>query len=217
MTEMNDAATTARQRLSAMVDGEADDATVRMVCGQWRDQPVMAEAWRDYQLIGDVLRSDDLASTAAHDANFLRSLRERMAGEPTVLAPALPAASGPAAGRAPHETRRSWLAASAVAAGFMAVAGVLVVLRGPDVSTDPASAASGIAQNPAGSGVVLASDVAIMGPPADVVPGLVRDAKLIRDARLDQYLTAHKQFAGTSALAAPSAYVRSTATEAPRR
>jgi sigma-E factor negative regulatory protein RseA len=38
---------------------------------------------------------------------------------------------------------------------------------------------------------------------------VVADAHLIRDARLDRYLAAHKQFAGTSALGVPSAFLRS--------
>ena len=212
MTALDDPAASARERLSAMVDGETDDAAVRLACTQWRDQPELASTWREYHLIGDVLRSDDLASTAAHDASFLQSLRVRLSAEPTILMPALPAPGDPAPARTPYESRRSWLAASAVAAGFMAVAGVLVVLRGPDASPDGAR----LAQDRAGSGVVLASDVT-MGPPAEPVPGLVRDADLIRDARLDQYLKAHKQFAGTSALSAPTAFVRSAAAEAPRR
>ena len=212
MTTMDDAAASARERLSAMVDGETDDAAVRLACAQWRERPELISTWREYQLIGDVLRSDDLASTAAHDASFLQSLRARLSAEPTVLLPAAPAPGDPAPARTPYEARRSWLAASAVAAGFMAVAGVLVVLRGPDASPEGA----GFAQGRAGSGVVLASDVA-MGPPADTVPPLVRDADLIRDARLDQYLKAHKQFAGTSALSAPTGFVRSSAPDAGRR
>ncbi|MEO6409948.1 MAG: sigma-E factor negative regulatory protein [Burkholderiaceae bacterium] len=213
MTEMDDLATSTRERLSAMVDGETDDAAVRLACGEWRIQSAIAATWRDYQLIGDVLRSEDLATTAAHDANFLQSLRDRLDGEPTVLMPAAPAPGDPAPARTPYQARRSWVAASAVAAGFMAVAGVLVVVRGPDAP----SGGAGFAQERAGSGVVLASDQTTMGPPADVVPGLVRDANLIRDARLDQYLKAHKQFAGTSALSAPTAFVRSAASDAPRR
>ena len=31
---------------------------------------------------------------------------------------------------------------------------------------------------------------------------------MIRDAQLDRYLAAHKQFAGTSALGVPSAFLR---------
>ena len=32
---------------------------------------------------------------------------------------------------------------------------------------------------------------------------------MLRDARLERYLAAHKQFAGTSALGVPSAFLRS--------
>jgi sigma-E factor negative regulatory protein RseA len=38
---------------------------------------------------------------------------------------------------------------------------------------------------------------------------VVADVRMIRDAQLDRYLTAHKQFAGTSALGVPSAFLRS--------
>ena len=46
---------------------------------------------------------------------------------------------------------------------------------------------------------------------------VVADMRMIRDAQLDRYLAAHKQFAGTSALGVPSAFLRSaTLDTAPR-
>jgi len=41
---------------------------------------------------------------------------------------------------------------------------------------------------------------------------LVANGKLIRDARLDGYLAAHKQFAGSSALGVPSGFLRNATT-----
>jgi sigma-E factor negative regulatory protein RseA len=41
----------------------------------------------------------------------------------------------------------------------------------------------------------------------------VASGKLIRDARLDQYLAAHKQFGGSTALGAPSGFLRSATSE----
>ena len=41
------------------------------------------------------------------------------------------------------------------------------------------------------------------GIPSDVI-----DGRLVRDPRLDRYLAAHKQFAGTSALGVPSVFLR---------
>jgi sigma-E factor negative regulatory protein RseA len=45
----------------------------------------------------------------------------------------------------------------------------------------------------------------------------VASNQLIRDARLDRYLAAHQQFAGSSALGMPSAYLRNATAEIPGR
>jgi len=42
---------------------------------------------------------------------------------------------------------------------------------------------------------------------------IVASGKVIRDARLDRYLAAHKQFAGTSALGVPSGFLRAATSE----
>ena len=66
-------------------------------------------------------------------------------------------------------------------------------------------------QTPATRQVALAS-TAFAEPPAVVANG-----KLIRDARLDQYLAAHKQFGGSSALGVPSGFLRSATYDASER
>jgi sigma-E factor negative regulatory protein RseA len=48
-------------------------------------------------------------------------------------------------------------------------------------------------------------------------PVVVANPTIIRDARLDRYLSAHQQFAGSSALGQPSRYLRSATVEAPAR
>ena len=85
----------ARERLSAMLDGDADAAALDAVLGAWRREPQTRERWHTYTLIGDVLRSEDLAQPAAHDAAFLARLRDRLAQEPAILAP-LPVVVAPA-------------------------------------------------------------------------------------------------------------------------
>jgi sigma-E factor negative regulatory protein RseA len=52
------------------------------------------------------------------------------------------------------------------------------------------------------------SSVPGVGEPQTVVAS----GQVIRDARLDRYLDAHKQFAGSSALGVPSAFLRSATT-----
>ena len=210
----------ARERLSALLDGELDGNAVTQACAQWRDSAESRSAWHAYGLIGDVLRSDDLAGDAARDAGFLATLRARMANEPVVLAPQPreAPAQGPvrAAARAVAGggTRRwSWMAPTAVAAGFVAVAGVLTLTR-PGVLPDRADAMS-VAQTPAAL-PTAATLVGSSAPPAEPQT-FTASGQLIRDARLDSYLAAHKQFAGSSALGVPSAYLRNATAEVPGR
>jgi sigma-E factor negative regulatory protein RseA len=215
----------AREQLSAMADGELDGIAVDRACAGWRSDAEQRATWHAYHLIGDVMRSDDLASAAAHDAAFLGALRARLAGEPVVLAPQAVPTRAAGARRGPL----AWLAPAAVAAGFVAVAGVLVVTRGAGPSSGaPAAGPLTLAQGalPAAAAapprvadtraaaqpVVLAEVVDLAEPPVLVVNG-----QLIRDARLDRYLAAHKQFAGSSALGVPSAFLRSATADASAR
>lgn len=183
-----------RQALSDLMDGHLDAANVDGACTAWKVDPRVRECWHTYHLIGDVLRSDELSSVPARDAAFLDSLRRRLAAEPVPLAPwASPSAPpvvapGPAATGRRH--RPSWqLASAAAAAGFVAVAGVLVVLRPT-------------AQAPAQPGAAtLASNV-----PAEPA---VANGRMIRDAQLDRYLSAHRRVSNGASLAMPGAVVRS--------
>ncbi|MDE2275926.1 MAG: sigma-E factor negative regulatory protein, partial [Burkholderiales bacterium] len=115
--------------LSALADGEGGAAAVDRACRGWRDDASARQKWHAYHLIGDVLRSDELAAPRGRDAAFLGALRQRLAAEPVVLAPA------PAVRR-----RQPWLVPAAMAAGFAAVAGVLVLARtGPAAGLAPAA------------------------------------------------------------------------------
>ncbi len=114
--------------LSAAADGDAEalDRALRVL--REGDTPAAARVradWQAYHLIGDVLRSPELAAPPGHDAAFMAGLRERLAAEPVVLAPAALAAP------APRPVRwRLPAAAVASAAGVAVVAGLLVMARG---------------------------------------------------------------------------------------
>ena len=190
-----------REDLSALVDGELDAAGAAAGFAAWRADAAVRRDWHDWQLIGDVLRSDDLASGAGHDARFLAGVRARLASEPVVLAPA----DGGA--RAPVMARSRWRAGSAIAAGFVLVVGTVAVLQ-TGAPTPPSSAPLARVDGVPAAG----APVTAMAPapaPAEPQTAVIADGKLIRDARLDRYLAAHKQFAGTSALGVPSAFLRS--------
>jgi len=182
--------------ISALVDGEAE--AVQPGCELWRDNAQARSTWHTYHLIGDVLRSDDLAAAPARDAAFLAALRTRLAQEPAVLAPQ-PAKAPP--------RRVAWLMPAAAAAGVVVVAGVLVATRlsaptgeGPAVAVDNSRNGDGLALTANG---------------ARPVQALVIEGRLIRDERLDAYLRAHREASGGFAVAVPGGMPRNIETLAP--
>jgi sigma-E factor negative regulatory protein RseA len=212
-----------REQLSALADGELSAEAVKRACALWRDEAEHRSTWHAYHLIGDVMRSEDLACDAARDQAFLGVLRARLAAEPVVLAPSPtePVASQVGKGAlVQRPARRSWRAPAAVAAGFVAVAGVLVVMRGAG-SISGADISPQLAQAVAPAQVntpVAVQQVATVAPVVAAKPQvLVASGQLIRDAQLDRYLAAHKQFAGSSALGVPSAFLRSATADAANR
>ncbi|MDE2367994.1 MAG: sigma-E factor negative regulatory protein [Burkholderiales bacterium] len=175
-----------RAWVSALVDGETD--ALDRACGVWRESAEARSAWHAYHLIGDVMRSEDLAADPARDARFLVGLRERLASEPVVLAPV--------------RRRHVWMVPAAVAAGFVAVAGVLVVARmgggSAPVAAELAAASSAVPAHMVAAGVMTGQQA---GQRID-------DDGLIRDARLDEFLRAHQFASGGAAIAVPSGALR---------
>lgn len=142
------------EALSALADGEAGAAEVARACGSWRDDAQLRARWSDYHLIGDVMRSDELADASSSE-RFLKSFRERLVQEPVVLAPAgLVARHQPSvvdlgvAAVPPAEPlrRRVWAGPMAVAACFVMVVGALVTGQGGLQQADPALAGNSLVQ-----------------------------------------------------------------------
>ena len=191
----------------SLADGEAGAADADAACQAWR-AGAACETWHAYQLIGDVLRSDDLAAPAGRDAAFLRRLRQRLDDEPVVLAP-MAAAPAPAvapqllaaAGGGAVAARRRWSTSVAMAAGVLAVAGVGVMLRheaGPGAAEASALAAASAATDAGRLALAQATVDGSRAPAAS--PGT---AVLVRNAELDRYLMVHRQSTGRSLLPAP--------------
>jgi len=188
---------TSREALSAFADGQVEDATA--ACRAWREDEGARRAWHAYHLIGDVLRSDELARPAPADAAFLNRLRERLASEPVVLAPEPVAVVAPAL---PARRTPRWVVPSAVAAGFVAVAGVLVLARmtGPDATA---------------GGPLLSRAPAVTAPGASSAPALTLAREMLRDPELDAYLSAHQAARGGRAVAVPGGMLRSASVAVP--
>ncbi|RZT95271.1 sigma-E factor negative regulatory protein [Rivibacter subsaxonicus] len=208
--------------LSALCDGEADASVAAAASLAWRDDAQLRARWHSFHLIGDVLRSEDLARPAAADATFLQALRERLAAEPVVLAPTAEAggAASPTPSQAPARSvaRRRWMGSGAIAAGFVAVLGSVFVLRAPSgVEAGSAQMAAG----PATAVPALVAAVEAVPTPralvAEPTRAIAANGSLLRDAGLDRYLAAHQQFGGNSALAVPSGFMRNATYEGPSR
>ena len=196
--------------LSALADGQLggeDFAAALHACGQ--DESAIAK-WDAYHLIGDALRSPASAALSA-DMAFLARLNERLAAEPLVGAgPGLRSDSLVSAADVVHvpvvdASHRHGTAANdgdfrwKLVAGLASLAAVSAIAWNAAGLLAPAAAPQ-LAQAPASQQVVVASP---QGP-------------VVRDARLEELLAAHKQLGGTSALQEPSGFLRNATFETPR-
>ena len=187
-----------RRILSALADGDATDSEAARAFQAWRDDPDARASWHAYQLIGDVLRSDDLAAEPAADEAFLVALRARLAAEPVVLAPRPRAEETPSplpamanASAASARARGRWQGPLAMAAGFLAVIGGLNVLRPFGGHQADASVALATPAAPASTAIVATS------------------AQTKADAdQLAPYLAAHRQSTMSAAFQMPGGDIR---------
>lgn len=212
-----------RLMLSRLIDGDVDAGVAAQASAQWRVDAVLRSTWHRYQLIGDVMRSEDLASTPKRDAEFLARLRTRLQQEALAMAPAEPVnvtakvRALPSAARARLLSRLSsrWLAPAAVAAGFVAVAGVLVVTRFSTPGLEQAVSTQ-MAMQPAAPGLKRAATGT--APPSPASTSIeVMDAALVRDAQIDRYFRAHRDMRTNAAAALPGGALRSVDTIVPQR
>ena len=201
-----------RRILSALADGDATDSEATRAFQAWRDDPDARASWHAYQLIGDVLRSEDLAAKPSADESFLVALRARLADEPVVLAPqprveaepvALPAAANAAAGR----TRR-WQGPAAMAAGFLVVIGGLNIVR----PFSQGAAGSFASNATSASGPVLASTTSVdnsgvVATSLQTAPRTPAQTKAAAD-QLAPYLAAHRQSAMSGPFQMPGSDLR---------
>lgn len=200
---------TAKPLLSALVDGETHARDIGSICARVRQEADLRATWHAYHLIGDALRSDDLASDPRHDLDFILALRRRMAQEPVKLKrdeeQARVAGRQASQGeplRGTHAPRLRRISVAMAAGLFVALMGTwaltqLSVRGGASVAADRL-----VAQVQVGS--EQQSPLTTSDPPIAVL-----DGRLIRDSRLDEYFAAHKKFGGSSAPGNPTGFLRS--------
>ena len=186
------------EKISALMDGELE-VDGRPGCLE----ALMADAdarlvWRSYHLMGDVLRSDELAAGAA-DFQFLVKLEARLSDQ----AVADPEADAGKRGQAVPQGQRLNSANASLFRWRMAAGGAFALLIALFAGTF-------FAPSPSVVGVQMAATPEKLTLPANAdfaTTAVIQDG-MIRDPRLDQLLSAHQQLGGHSALQMPSGFLR---------
>lgn len=207
------------ERLSALADGELDgDATAQLMAVPQAERDGLHATWQTYHLIGDVLRGGE--QTAVHaSSDFLSRLQTRLAHEPP-LVPARPVAV-PAAepvvvavrGLEPANDASFRWKMVAGCASFVAVAALAWTMVGGAGSAVPQpqmAAVEAPVVEASAAPRVIEQEVRLPSGEAQV---------MLRDARLDELLAAHKQAGSASALQmpVPAGLLRSATFTAPER
>ncbi len=111
------------ERISVLIDGEMDRSEAAAAITALCADPALRRHWHELHLVGDALRSDEVAACDAQ--RFCARVAAAIAAEPTVLAPR--------AAHTPSGVRRYWMPGVAVAASAAAVAFVAVpLMRAPE-------------------------------------------------------------------------------------
>ena len=187
-----------KELLSALVDGELHGEALEqaLVCAESAEG---CASWELYHLVGDVLRSPDLAHHSQHD--LLSGLRAQLAQEPPLqltpseleqVAARMEQASVPVVALRDPAADGSvfrWK----VAAGFASVAAVAAL------SWNLMGGSS------APQGPVLASAPVNMSTPVVVA---TEEGDVLRDPRLDALMAAHQQHASRASLQTPAEFLR---------
>lgn len=171
----------AAEQLSCLADGQLDGADLAQALQRCELEPDLLKTWRDYQLIGEVLRGVSL-SAPSDEARFLDRLRPALLAQPSPPAPpALASASHAPRLDAANEPRFRWGWAAAVAL----VAGLAWSL-GSEFTQGDAGFAAG------------------ESPLWETSPHGV----ILRDAALQELLDAHRQQGGAEVMPMPSGFLR---------
>ena len=161
-------------RLSALMDGELDAREAQSAMVRLKTDAEFRSRWDEFHLVRDALHGEPMLS-----ASFNERLSERLAGEPTVLAPR----------RLPPRTRRAVTYAMSAAASVAAAALVLSVAIPPSGPDKPA--------------VNMASTTKPVVDPQQTMP-----ASLPYDGRLNELLLAHEVYSPSTALQGVAGYIR---------
>lgn len=195
-----------QEMISALADGQLRGEALESVIRTVATDAQARNAWHTYHLIGDVLRSGNLATGTA-PATFLAGFQVRLEREQAIdQVVAAPADLSRPVGAA-QVVQPSAEAANDGSFRWKLVAGVASLAA---VTAIGWTAIGDIARP---SQPQLASTAA-----RPAVASAERPAVMIRDPRLDEMLAAHRQLGGgASALQTPAGFLRNATFEGPAR
>ncbi len=180
-----------KSRISALMDGELEQREAPVTFKALAAEGEARDAWRTYHLISDALRETRLLSNS-----FAQRVAERLAEEPTVVAP----------GRlAPQPQGARWVALSAAASvAALALVGWLAFAPQQDPASAPQLAR---APQPAST-----SQPAPTSPLAAAAPK--EAAQVPPPSSADDYLLAHQTYSPRNSLQGVAPYVRTVSGQA---
>jgi sigma-E factor negative regulatory protein RseA len=170
-------------RISALMDGELDKAQQRQELDHLRHDTELRERWELFHLIGDVLRGERMLSP-----EFSRRIAQRLADEPTVLAP-----------RRISFGRKAARYALSAAATLAAVALVAWVALTPGGLNAPRE----VAQAPVPVPAAAVPAAPAVNPITPYVTAIVPS-----EGAMNDYILAHQGFSPSTAIQGVVPYIR---------
>ncbi|MCL1860712.1 MAG: sigma-E factor negative regulatory protein [Proteobacteria bacterium] len=125
-----------KEKLSAMLDGEVDDATARALFIRLKHDKAFRDEWDAYCMLGDLIRGDALPGLEG----FSERVMARLENEPTIL---VPSGRKEREKAVHHPWRHRLLPLVASVMGGLAVWGVMAVLSNDAPAPVVASAQGG--------------------------------------------------------------------------
>jgi sigma-E factor negative regulatory protein RseA len=178
------------EEISAMMDGELDERRLRHQFNRLREEELFL-GWHTFHLIGDALRGERPLSP-----EFNARLGERLALEPTVLAPR----------RSPGRRMMTYALSAAASLAAVALVGWVGIVN------NPLAPAPDIAQAPPAQALMATPAAAPVAAPAVAsmpLSPVVPVASIPSDGEMNEYLIAHQEFSPSTALQGLAPYIRS--------
>jgi sigma-E factor negative regulatory protein RseA len=173
--------------ISALMDGELDEHPAQHEIARLKNDPELRERWDTFHLVGDALRGEPMISPG-----FSATFAQRLAAEPTVLAPR----------RVSRQSKRVTTYALSAAASVSAAALVAwVAMSGPNADSMLAGSGSDPRVQPAGTTTTGA---------AAVIPVSVSS-----DGTMNEYFLAHQGFSPSTAIQGLAPYIRTVSASRP--